>query len=578
MIKRFITAMAVALPVAFVASCDKSQDEQVDPVIATYYLSTDETEVIELADQRSKDVRLNVKAVEKVGSESNLTFTLKADASLIKAYNEENNADYIALPGDCYSFSTKDVTISRYGVNSTTALLTVTANNLEIGKNYLLPVTIAEVKGGDYHLTEAPECYIKVCASIGGSVQVDLTGLRDDACLPADASKTPDLIIKTADDMMKIPEILVNGQTKYVVLAADIDMAGKSWTPINTGGDYGKGLEFNGQGYTIRNFTCNSGSYRSFYGIMNGRMYNVTFEDAVIDGTANGGTQPCAVIAGYGGNIQGKREAIIYDVHVSGRITGKATGVGALVGVAVNTIVKRSSADVEIDNTNGRRAGGLVGYHNCTHDDAFLRIEDSWSAGSIFGTQNIGGIIGQTQFENGKNAYSVAASLIRNCYSTMTVTALRNVGGIASGCSYGGSYATTELEIPKDIVMNCIAWNDKLEAQETAKGNYSSGAIVGYCNIYQYFIDCFRKPDLDFSCRIAELGINVTLLDQDNASPEISLFTGTKADKECPYAYEHAYPYHGKAAGENVTVSVLAKALGWDESVWDLSEELPVLK
>ena len=70
----------------------------------------------------------------------------------------------------------------------------------------------------------------------------------------------------------------------------------------------------------------------------------------------------------------------------------------------------------------------------------------------------------------------------------------------------------------------------------------------------------------------------MTLLDQDNTSPELSLFTGTKADEACPYAYDHAYPYHGKAAGEGVTVSALAKALGWDESVWDLSDDLPVLK
>lgn len=578
MIKRFITAMAVVFPMVFFSSCNENPEESIEPVVATYYLDADEKEVIELADQRSKDVRLNVKAVETVGSEQNLTFSLKVDVSLIDAYNAVNSTDFVALPSDCFAFDTKEVTVSRYGVNSTTATLTVTANMLELGKNYLLPVTIADVKGGDYQLTETPECYISVRASIGGSIRVDLTGLRDDACLPAESSKTPDLVIKTADDMMKIPEILVNGQTKYVVLEADIDMTGKSWTPINTGEGYSKGLEFNGKGHKIRNFTCTSGSYRSFYGIMNGRMYDVTFEDAFIDGTADGGSQPCAVIAGYGGNKQGMCEAIIYDVHVSGSVKAKAAGVGGLVGVAVNTIVKRSSADVAIDNTNGRRAGGLVGYHNCTHEGAFLRIEDSWSAGTIFGTQNIGGIIGQTQYDNGKNANSVAASLIKNCYSTMTVTSLRNAGGIASCCSYGGSYATTELDIAKDIVMNCIAWNEKIEAQETSKGNYSSGAIVGYCNIYQYFIDCFRKPDLDFSCPIAELGIEVTLLDQDNASPELSLFAGTKADETCPYVYDHAYPYHGKAAATGVTVSTLAKALGWNESVWDLSDELPVLK
>ena len=578
MIKRIFAAFAVVLSMAFLASCTEKEPEQQEPVIATYYLASDVDELIQLADQRSKDVRLNVKAVETVGSESNLTFTIKADASLVEAYNTANGTDCIVLPGDCYAFDTEEVTVARYGVNSTTAVLTITAKDLEIGKNYLLPVTIGKVQGGEYKLAEAPECYVTVAASLGGSVQVDLTGLRDDACLPADASKTPDLVIKTADDMMKIPEILVDGETKYVVLDADVDMAGKSWTPINTGEGYSKGLEFNGQGHTISNFTCTTGQYRSFYGIMNGRMYDVTFENAVIDGSADGGTQPCAVIAGYGGNKTGMCEAIIYDVHVSGTVTGyKAGGAGGLVGVAVHTIVKRCSADVEIVNTNGRRSGGLVGYHNSTHEGAFLRIEDSWSAGSIFGTQNIGGIIGQTQHDNGKNANSVAASLIRNCYSTMTVTALRNVGGIASGCSYGGSYPTLELDITKDIVMNCIAWNDKLEATETTTGNYSSGAVVGYCNIYQYFIDCFRKPNLDFSCTVKDLG-DITLLDQDNSSPELSLFAGTKQDETCPYLYDHAYPYHGKAAAQGVTVSVLAKALGWSEEVWDFSDDLPVLK
>ena len=36
--------------------------------------------------------------------------------------------------------------------------------------------------------------------------------------------------------------------------------------------------------------------------------------------------------------------------------------------------------------------------------------------------------------------------------------------------------------------------------------------------------------------------------------------------------------YHGKAAAESATVSSLAKAAGWDETVWDLSGALPKLK
>ena len=58
----------------------------------------------------------------------------------------------------------------------------------------------------------------------------------------------------------------------------------------------------------------------------------------------------------------------------------------------------------------------------------------------------------------------------------------------------------------------------------------------------------------------------------------ITHYTGTVADPACPYAYQHAYPYHGKEAPAGATVSSLAKQLKWDETVWDLSGDLPALK
>ena len=35
------------------------------------------------------------------------------------------------------------------------------------------------------------------------------------------------------------------------------------------------------------------------------------------------------------------------------------------------------------------------------------------------------------------------------------------------------------------------------------------------------------------------------------------------------------FPYHGKAAKQGATASEVAKALGWDETIWDLSGALP---
>lgn len=410
--------------------------------------------------------------------------------------------------------------------------------------------------------------------------------MTDYPCGPAPAYRQPDLIVKTADDMMKIPGILVDGETKYVVLANDVDMEGKSWTPLNTKADYTKGLEFNGQGHTIKNFTCTSGSYRSFYGIMNGKMYGVTFENAFVDGTASKGTQPAAVVAAYAGNTAGDgTHAYIYDVKIiDSKVKANGSGVGGIVGVAVNCIVKRCSADIVIENGK-KQVGGIVGYHKVSAAGNYLRIEDCCSSGSVSGEQQVGGIIGQTQYETGSSRYNVGASVIRNCYSTMSVNAKWSAGGISGSCSYGKVYAVDDIPVTKDVVAGCIAWNDEIKATNTSTTNYSSGAVVAFCNIYQYFVDNYRKPGMTFDVPVdqkdedgnlqAADAFRIEPYDQANSGDQIAL---TLVGNMSPVPYMYSYPYHGKVAPDGSTVSSVAKTLGWDENVWDLSGELPVLK
>ena len=415
--------------------------------------------------------------------------------------------------------------------------------------------------------------------------------MTDYPCGPAPAYRQPDLTVYTADDMMKIPGILVDGETKYVVLAADVDMEGKSWTPLNTNADYTKGLEFNGQGHTIKNFTCTTGSYRSFYGIMNGKMYGVTFENAFVDGTdksdGSKGTQPAAIVAAYAGNTAGDgSHAYIYDVKITGdsKVKANGGGVGGVVGVAVNCIVKRCSADVVIENGR-KQVGGIVGYHKVGAAGNYLRIEDCCSSGSVSGEQQVGGIIGQTQYETGSSRYNVGASVIRNCYSTMSVNAKWSVGGISGSCSYGKAYAVDDIPVTKDVVAGCIAWNDEIKATNTSTTNYSSGAVVAFCNIYQYFVDNYRKPGMTFDVPVEQKdedgnlqaadAFRIEPYDQANSGDPIAL---TLVGNMSPVPFMYSYPYHGKVAPDGSTVSSVAKTLGWDENVWDLSGELPVLK
>lgn len=545
-----------------------------------FCLTSDMDEPIVLAEGRSKSVKLNVKA-EKLGPAANMTFTVDADMKLVSSYNEKNSTDYIEMPASCYSFEKNSMMVYRYDVNSTTGVLKITANSLEQGKTYILPVVIASAEGAEYELAKESAAYILLQAAEVAPEEVDITaGLIDDECKPADASKTPDYIINNLEDLKNLRNNLKEGATTYVVLNADIDMASVTdWTPLfsafnEDGTDL---IEFNGKGHTISNFSCTTGSYRSFFGFLSGRVYDVDFNDAKVDGTANKGTQPCAIIAAYGGNKTGNSKCAVYDVNVTGSLNGKAGGVGGIIGVAVNAIVKRCSFDGTIDNA-GRRQGGIVGYHNVQLDGAYLRIEDCWTSGSITGQQQVAGILGQTQYETGKSGNKTRASLIKNCYSRMAVTADRNAGGICGSCSYGGTYHDTELDIQKDMVIGCIAWNEKVEAKKTTTGNYSSAPVVGYCNKYQYFQNCWRKADMDFRCPVTDKEFSITAVDQENSSPDMPMLGGTFEDSDCAYGYKYAYPYHGKAAAAGATISSVAKQLKWNQNVWDLSGEYPVLK
>lgn len=392
------------------------------------------------------------------------------------------------------------------------------------------------------------------------------------------SAETP-YILRTTADVDGIRNKIVENEIKYFAMVNDIDMSAMTtWEAIVTGEPYTKGIDFNGNDRVISNFTCNTGDYRSFFGVLNGKCHNVTFDNASVD--ASSADKQAAIISAYGGNTGGI-VADIQDVHISGTVKGNGNsgtyrGFGGAVGLAVNTVLRRVSADVNV-SAPSRCIGGLVGMQRVREAGNNLTIEDCWSSGKISGSQQIGGIIGATQYKG--DSYKAGEILISNCYSVASVEGKYCVGGI-SGCgSWGVAKAETNLVESKtcDIVKGCIAWNDKVEATATTTGNYSSGAVVGYTNIYNTLENCYYKSGLDFSCLVGS-DFSITPVDQPNASASSPLTVGTNKDDRCSYKYANAFPYHGKKANDSETLSQLAERIGWDESVWDLSGDLPKLK
>ena len=393
-----------------------------------------------------------------------------------------------------------------------------------------------------------------------------------------DGSAETPYILRTAADVDGIRNKIVEEETRYFAMVNDIDMSAMTtWTAIVTAAPYTKGIDFNGNDRVISNFTCNTGSYRSFFGVLNGKCHNVTFDNASVD--ASNASTCAAIISAYGGNLDGI-VADIQDVHISGTVKGNGgektyRGFGGAVGLAVNTVLRRVSADVSVSATS-RGIGGLVGVQRVREAGTYLTIEDCWSSGTISGTNQVGGIVGATQYDPKGKAEEI---LISNCYSVASVKGNFGVGGISGNAAWCDTNAEVVPGTTKtcDIVKGCIAWNDKVEATATTTGNYSSGAVVGYTNIYNTLENCYYKSGLDFSCSVGS-DFSITPVDQPNASASSPLTVGTNRDEGCSYKYANAFPYHGKKAGASETLSQVAERIGWDKSVWDLSGDLPKLK
>ena len=359
-------------------------------------------------------------------------------------------------------------------------------------------------------------------------------------------------LISNATQLGYMRDDLKGGEKRWFKLVADIDMADVTgWEPLNYASPYDKEIDFDGDGHTISNFTCDyGGAYPSFFGVLYGTCHDVTFSKAKIVGTAN---SACGIIGGYAGT--GDKHAEILRVHVQGTVTftGNKTGVGGMVGIIGNGNITASSAYCKV-SSGKNYVGGLFGY-----DGGKTTVRDCWTAGSVIGGQRVGGICGGLIKDE---------SAIINCYSASAVTAGFAIGGIAGHCNQDkGDNMTTRM--PKNVFEKCIAWNTLVRSNafvEGDKSHYSGGAVVGFTSTHNFLTDCVSRPGFDF----LDYSDLFVLYDQENASEDTPLVV---VEVE---GANYNFPYHGKAAAEGKTVSQVAQELGWSAEVWDFSGDYPV--
>ena len=370
-------------------------------------------------------------------------------------------------------------------------------------------------------------------------------------------------------DNMHEDGILKSEERVYFRLVKDIDMKSylesHTWLPLNSLSPYDKLIDFDGDGHTIDNFSCSfdatgiddaahhAASKPSFFGLLYGSCYDVNFTNAKI--TTNHGT--AGIIGGYVG--YSAKKAVVYNVHVQGSVIKTAgngdTGVGGIAGRIVYTYMDSCSADVEVSAGNSQNyVGGLFGIDQ---GDA-SRVRNCWSAGSVTGSQRVGGICG---------GLLRPESQLINCFSTSDITCTYAMGGIAGHCNLDqASSVSPSTTYPDNVIKGCIAWQSALKVRNPSEGgssHYSSGAIAGYISTHSYLSNCLRRADMT----LQDYSSDYSIYDQNDADPDNPLVVNGSG--------KYNFPYHGKAF--TGTLCAAAKYAGWDETVWDLSGSTPVL-
>jgi len=562
--KTIIHILALVPVLLMLGACTKKEDGKNPEATMTgvFYVGVDNSsEVLEVSSAKATTIAVRALADEGQVSDITLNISFKADPEAAEAYNVAHGTSYVMSPGSAYEFTTPEAMMPRYGRSSSSAKLKLSATGLEDDVTYILPLTIDKVAGTDkWEMKENPQAYIffkkaYVAPDAGSGTAEDPYNLY------------------TAKDLQGMKDLMVEKKVTYFRLKADIDMASiEDWEPLNWESPYELAIDFDGDGHTISNFFCNYANYPSFFGVLNGRCYDVTFTNAkVVVGDARSG-----ILAGYCG-LQDASKGIRGDctrVHIQGELdhtTSTKYGAGGFFGFMGTGSLHACSADVII-NSKLNNVGGLFGY--CGKE---VEVVDCWTSGVITGNQRVGGIGGGTVGDDDP----AVPIRIANCYSIATVHGAFGIGGI--GGYFCKAKATPKDVDPGNIIENCIAWNEEIKANANIGGSgtftpgdvshYSCGAIVGYTAVRNTLRGCLRNPAMKYNEAIFfDYSDAFSLYNQEDVSP------GSPLDPIAVAGANHNYPYHGKAAEAGKTLSEVAKGLGWSASVWDFSGELPTLK
>ena len=251
-------------------------------------------------------------------------------------------------------------------------------------------------------------------------------------------SNTKTYTVYNADGLMNVAELVNGGKTDInITLDKNIDLTGKSWTPIGTDYDNSYTGTFDGGGHTITGLTFTTNDeYAGLFGWLNraGTVKNVVMEGVQI--TSN------QIYGGSIGGVVGSGWGTIENCSVSGSVSGTKC-VGGVVGAQKAGSITGCSSSATVKGTVD--VGGVAGQTNSS-----ATLTACYATGNVIiemaPKKNIagGGLVGMN-----------AGSSLLACYATGNVTSTgSSTGYVHIGGFLGNNYAN---------VMTACYWKNNHE-------------------------------------------------------------------------------------------------------------------
>lgn len=558
-------------------------------------------DVVEVPQNQTKAYEVVVTA--NPGPESALNVTLGTNEALVAKYNAANGTSYTMLPSEAYEMPSSSLLLMRYNKTSVPGTIKLKGVGCDGNVTYLLPVVVSSVKGEAAY--EAPED--KVAYVVYRMLAAEMEG----AGTAADPYK-----VKDVETFNKIGNMLKSGETVCVKLTADIDFNGASWKQIDAAG---APISLDGDNHTVKNVKAVTGLFLN----LEGTVKNINFDGINVEAGAAqagiladvAGTAESAVnisnvkvanstitnVGQAGGLVAKLTKGEVDNVDVNCTVSGTAR-VGGVIGHAVSCTITNTTAAGTVTGTD-YYLGGLVGLmydstvKNCSADvdvtceslaNAYSRIgglvgqifkggliEKCHATGTIIGKGYFGGgLVGVIDtIEDVDGVSTVGTVTIKQSYATGNVSLIR--AGNAKDAGAGGLVGC--LEKGKAVVTDCYA-TGAIEADRY------SAAFFGdlYASTEVTITNGFTNGDLsklgpDAAGNHSD-GVAVGSLRATDVKVTIKGFVAWNDNPNKKFIYKDMVPVTGNYHGTEGTISAQAKALGWDESIWDLSADTPKLK